>query len=131
MSASSDDADADAAPGPGTPGTYRATFVLGVPGMSSVKGNVNFDELEVEIEVGIDGTRRLQYVRLEVTADSFDDAHRQAYELVMPTLSRWSFVHNVGISVSSIELREVSTGVRQFHFTVVGQDRTFADMAGA
>jgi hypothetical protein len=84
-----------------------------------------------EIEVGVNSARRLQYMRLDVTAQSFDDAHRQAYEVVMPTLSRWSFVHNVGISVSSIELLEVSTGVRQFHLTVVGQDRTFVDMAGA
>jgi hypothetical protein len=141
----------------GVNGAYRVTFVLGVPGFGEVKGNVNFDKLisegtslirapegdsfildvklpryeeVLEVLVGVNQQNFLQYLQIEVVAPDLEHAHQFAYEQLMPTISRWSFRHDVGISVNAAIVLELASGITDFHYTVVGQPREFSDLRG-
>lgn len=100
----------------GSQGLYDIVFVLGVPGVSSVTASLDFDAiaaggdsllqgsgLHVQLESS-DGqslhaarivpnrSGRLAQIRLTVTADDFSSAENEAFDAVMPTLSRIAFV---------------------------------------
>lgn len=144
----------------GSPGTYQATFVLAVPGINVVQTEVNFGEVlnqgdslfevppgvaELRVDllsddrgiiptrmvVGINTDHRLQFVRVNVQADGFQSAGRESHDLVMPSLSRWAFQHDTPLTVSAVELLEISTEVRRWTMCILGTVKTFGDQGGA
>ena len=128
----------------GSPGFYDIVFVLGVPGVSSVSTSLDFDAivaggdsllqgsgLQVQLESS-DGqslhTARivpnrnghLAQIRLAVTADDFSSAETEAFDAVMPTLSRIAFEADTPLEVTAISLTERATQTRQLRTTLVG-----------
>ena len=146
-------------PGPtGSPGLYRLTYVLAVPGRNVVQGEVNFEKqvqagdslLEVspqihylELTIGVDPARtdttmrvnvndshRLRDVELEVHADNFAHAQNVGHDLVAPVLSRWAFLHDVAITTSVVQIEELTTRIRQWIVPIVGAVKGFSDSEG-
>jgi|GEM_PF-1449083 len=146
-------------PGPsGSPGLYRLTYVLAVPGRNVVQDEVNFEKqvrdgdslLEVspethylELIIGIDPTQmdttmrvnvndshRLRDVELEIRADNFAHAQNVGHDLVAPVLSRWAFLHDVAITSSVVQIEELTTQIRQWIVPFVGAVKGFSDIEG-
>lgn len=117
----------------GSQGLYDIVFVLGVPGVSSVTTSLDFDAiaaggdsllqgsgLHVQLESS-DGqslhaarivpnrSGRLAQIRLTVTADDFSSAENEAFDAVMPTLSRIAFQADTPLEVTAISLTERAT----------------------
>jgi hypothetical protein len=128
----------------GSRGLYDIVFVLGVPGVSSVTTSLDFDVIaaggdsllqgsgsHVQLESS-DGqslhaarilankSGRLAQIRLTVTANDFSSAENEAFDAVMPTLSRMAFAADTPLEVTAISLTEQGTQVRQLRTTVVG-----------
>lgn len=128
----------------GSQGLYDIAFVLGVPGVSSVTTSLDFDAiaaggdsllqgsgLHVQLESS-DGhslhaarivpnrSGRLAQIRLTVTADDFSSAENEAFDAVMPTLSRIAFQADTPLEVTAISLTERATQTRQLRTTLVG-----------
>jgi hypothetical protein len=119
-------------------------FVLGVPGVSSVTTSLDFDAiaaggdsllqgsgLHVQLEssdgqslhaarIVPNGSGRLAQIRLTVTADDFSSAENEAFDAVMPTLSRIAFQADTPLEVTAISLTERATQTRQLPTTLVG-----------
>lgn len=143
----------------GRPGAYRVTFVLAVPGRNVVQEGVDFqasvergDSLlavnpevhEIHIDVSTydgaaDGLRatvrtnvdhHLRDVFAELHAASFRGAAKLGYDLVMPILSRWAYLHNVALTTSGMLIEELATGTVSFETTVVGAIKAFSDTNG-
>jgi hypothetical protein len=137
---------------------YRVTVVLAVPGRNVAQEDVDFagivdrgDSLlvvpsgvrelrvrfsrtehhaaEAAAAIHVNAERRLRDVSLEIEATSFDAAARNAYDLVMPMLSRWSFLHDVAIGTSGTLIEEIATGTRRLEAMVVGAVKAFSDDA--
>jgi hypothetical protein len=128
----------------GVPGPYDIVLVLGVPGVSSVTTSLDFDAvvtggdsllqgsgLHVQLESSegqslhtariVPNKRgRLAQVRLTVTADDFSAAEREAFDAVMPTLSRIAFEADTPLEVTAILLTERATQTRRLGVTLVG-----------
>jgi hypothetical protein len=137
----------------GTPGVYRITVVLAVPGKNVVREDVDFESpdtggdsllvapagaQEFQIRLGNDNEhvvttihlndhRRLRAISLDVEASDFQDAVRSGHDLVMPMLSRWSFLHNVAITTSGFRIQELTTGATRIDLTIIGATKTFSD----
>ena len=101
----------------GSPGTYRITFVLSLPGKEMYRGDLSFQEImqsgdsllklhpsvmhcniklvgegEVVDIVGFPNTlHAMSRLQMRVTAPNFVDAARCAHDLIVPLLSRWSY----------------------------------------
>ena len=143
----------------GRPGRYRVTHVLAVPGLKVVQESLDFQTavergdslLAVTPEVSEirmdfsstsgtdDGPRvvihpnaehRLRDLTVEVNAETFTDAARAGYDLVMPILSRWAYLHNVAITISGTLIEELASGTVSFELTVVGAVKRFSDTGG-
>ncbi len=63
---------------------------------------------------------RLAQIRLTVTADDFSSAENEAFDAVMPTLSRIAFQADTPLEVTAISLTERATQTRQLRTTLVG-----------
>ena len=113
----------------GSPGIYKLTYVLAIPGRMVVQDEVDFAKLvqvgdclldvpsgirQLRIDLG-DGTgrqqaavvhvnahRRLRDIELEIQADSFAEAASCGHDLIAPLLSRWAFLHDVAITTSAV-----------------------------
>jgi hypothetical protein len=128
----------------GAPGLYDIAFVLGVPGVSSVTTSLNFDAivaggdsllqgsgLQVQLDSS-DGqslhtarivpnrSGRLAQIRLTITANDFSSAENEAFDALMPTLSRIAFEADTSVEVTAILLTERATQTRQLGATLVG-----------
>jgi len=128
----------------GSQGLYDIAFVLGVPGVSSVTTSLDFDAiaaggdsllqgsgLHVQLEsshgqslhaarIVPNRSGRLAQIRLTVTADDFSSAENEAFDAVMPTLSRIAFQADTPLEVTAISLTERATQTRQLRTTLVG-----------
>jgi hypothetical protein len=138
----------------GSPGKYDVVFVLGVPGMSGAATALDFDGmlaggdsllegtgLEVELQAA-DGSSlsvarivpnahgRLAQVRLAVTAGNFSLAENEAFDAVMPVLSRIAFEADTPLEVTGILLTEQATQTRRFGATLVGATQPAPELAG-
>lgn len=138
----------------GSPGSYDVVFVLGVPGVSGVATALDFDGmmaggdsllegsgLQVELQSS-DGSSlymariipnshgRLAQVRLTVTAGDFSLAENEAFDAVMPTLSRIAFEADTPLEVTGILLTEQPTQTRRFGATLVGAVQPAPALAG-
>jgi hypothetical protein len=136
----------------GTPGRYRIAVVLAVPGTNVVREDVDFgwpdtggdsllvapDPQEFQITLGnetehvvtsihLNDHGRLRAISLDVEASNFQDAARSGHDLVMPMLSRWSFLHNVAITTSGVRIEEMKTGTSRLDLTIAGAAKTFSD----
>jgi hypothetical protein len=143
----------------GRPGQYRVTFVLAVPGRNVVQETVDFQaavengdsllavnpdvhELRLDfspVEGGDGGPRvvvrmnsdhRLRDLSVELRARRFREAAQGGHDLVMPILSRWSYLHDVSITTSGMLIEELATGTVSFETTVVGAVKGFSDTSG-
>lgn len=145
----------------GNLGEYEITYVLAIPGINNSCEDVNFDEILLngdsliyvdkskgqlmyqifehkdapkpvhEIEVGLNNQGRMRYLRFKITAISFNEAKQKSHNLIMPILSRWSYQHNIGITTSAIEIKELATAVAWYTLSVVGAVKKFSDQEGA
>jgi hypothetical protein len=138
----------------GSPGLYDVVFVLGVPGVSGVARALDFDGMMaggdsllegtgVQIELqSSDGSSlsaariipnahgRLAQVRLTVAAGDFSLAENEAFDAVMPTLSRIAFEADTPLEVTGILLTEQATQTRRFGATLVGAVQPAPELAG-
>jgi hypothetical protein len=128
----------------GSQGLYDIVFVLGVPGVSSVTTSLDFDAigtggdsllqgsgLHVQLESS-DGqslhaarivpnrSGRLAQIRLTVRAGDFSSAENEAFDAVMPTLSRIAFEADTPLEATAISLTERATQTRQLRTTLIG-----------
>ena len=138
----------------GSPGPYDIVFILLVPGVSSVTTSLDFDAvvaggdsllqgagLHVQLESS-DGqalhtarivpnrSGRLAQIRLMVTADDFSSAENEAFDAVMPTLSRIAFEADTPLEVTAISLTERVTQTRQLRTTLIGAVQPAPEIAG-
>jgi hypothetical protein len=144
----------EAGPPSGSPGSYDIVFVLGVPGVSSVTTSLDFDgilaggdsllqgsgfQVDLESSEGqslhaariIPNSRgRLALVRLTVTADGFSQAEKEAFDAVMPTLSRIAFEADTPLEVTGVLLTEQATQTRRLGATLVGAVQPAPTLAG-
>lgn len=141
----------------GRAGQYKVTDVLAVPGRNVVQTEVNFDALRangdsllavgpevasldlemqedgraLHVTIGVNQHRRLRNIEVDLDALSFEDAERRGYDLIMPVLSRWSFLHDVAITTCGRQIEEVATGVRRFQTNIAGAVKGFSDLKGS
>jgi hypothetical protein len=147
-------AGGEAGPPSGSPGDYHIVFVLGVPGVSGVATSLSFDDmlaggdsllqgagLQVNLESSSGSTLhvariipnsqgRLAQVRLSVTADSFAAAENEAYDAVMPVLSRIAFEADTPVEVTAVLLTEQATQIRSLGATMAGAVQPAPALAG-
>lgn len=142
----------------GSPGRYRASFALAVPGRAVVQEEVNFAELikrgdslievapavhDLQVKlldsasvisyaarVGVNNQHRLRDIELEFDAANFADAYEVSHNIVAPLLSRWSFLHDVAITTAATQIVEVATEIHSWRLTMVGMVKGFADTEG-
>lgn len=141
----------------GAPGIYRLTYVLAVPGRNVVQNKVDFAELEqggdsllevpakvsllrvdlddgaggqLEAIVHVNASHRLRDVALEIRADSFTQAETVGHDLIAPLLSRWSYLHDVAITVSALQIVETATQTYRWSLLMIGAVKAFSDTAG-
>jgi len=144
----------------GPPGQYEVTFVLAIPGMNVVQEQSNFPEmmtagdslLEVQadtpdmavivttpesgdqgqiITIGTNTAHRVSSLSLVLEAATFEDAATRAHDVVMPILSRWSFLHDVGMTTSVTQICELATSTRNWTHLLRGTVKAFSDNTGS
>ena len=74
---------------------------------------------------------RLAQIRLTVTADDFSSAENEAFDAVVPTLSRIAFEADTPLEVTAISLTERASQTRQLRTTLVGAVQPAPEIAGA
>lgn len=141
----------------GSPGIYKLTYVLAVPGRAVVQDEVDFGKLvqagdsllEVRADVhhlridlddgasfkqtavvNVNAAHRLRDIELEIRADNFAQAASFGHDLVAPLLSRWAFLHDVAITTSAVQIIEATTQVHQWSQLMLGAVKAFSDTAG-
>lgn len=138
----------------GSRGLYDIVFILGVPGVSSVTTSLDFDAIAAGGDSLLQGSGsrlqlespdgqllhaarivpnrsgRLAQIRLTVTADDFASAENEAFDAVMPTLSRIAFEADTPLEVTAISLTERATKTRQLRTTLVGAVQPAPETAG-
>jgi hypothetical protein len=133
----------------GNHGRYRITFVLAVPGRQVAQEAVDFhaaiergdsllavddDTKSVVVDLvsadgadtgihmlmGLNDQHRLRDVSVELDAEGFQEAAQISYDLVMPVISRWSFLADAAITTSAQMIEELTTGIVSFQASLVG-----------
>lgn len=133
----------------GSPGTYRVTFALSLPGAEVFHGNVSMADVMASgdsllmlpadvAQVGVKLTgenevvevlafpndrHAMSKVQMRLSAQGFVDAARYAHDLIMPLLSRWSFDSDVAIDVAAYEVFEEATGSSHWTIGLLGRDK--------
>jgi len=131
----------------GSPGKYRITFVLGIPGKQLFQENLQMDQLlssgeslleapkGKNIEVSIirkdkdsaevrflkSKTGALARAQVHVTANSVVDAEQKAHAVVLPTLSWLSYLCNAPLDFTGFEVFEERTETCKWSFRVLGK----------
>lgn len=88
------------------------------------------DGSTVEVTVNVNAEHRLRDLQFELQADDFARAAERSHDLVSALLSRWSFLHEVSITTSAVEIVEMTTQVHSWTVTWVGMVKAFADTEG-
>jgi hypothetical protein len=144
----------EAGPPSGSRGRYDVVFVLGIPGVSGVATSLNFDAmladgnsllegpgLQVDLETLDDSAwnvarivpnqqHRLAQIRLTVTADNFVAAEKEAYDEVMPVLSRIAFEADTPVEVTAVLMTEQATQIRSAGGTIIGTVQSAPEVTG-
>lgn len=130
----------------GEKGTYRVTFILGIPGKQGFFEDVDFAQFmesgesllapppgqavraqifneteQQEVQFIPNSRGVLAKAVLGFQAKSFQHARAIAYDLVTSILSRWSFRYDVAIEIVGHEIIEEATEVMNYSTGVVGQ----------
>jgi hypothetical protein len=125
-----------------------------VPGRDVFHENLNFPEImksgdsllwigqDKQLKVGAsDGNEsgsiivsanaqgRLASARITTQAANFIEAERIAYDLIVPHLSYWSFLHDVAIDIAGFETIETRTQIAKYSFGSVGKIKAFDSRA--
>lgn len=138
----------------GSPGRYRVTIVLAVPGRNVVQDAVpmhaaveagdsmlalplGVHEIHVALSASGDGPHvkvrgntenRLRDLSVEIDASGFDEASQIGHDVAMPLLSRWSYLHNVAITTSGTLVEQLATGSARMYSTLIGAVKGFSDL---
>ena len=143
-----------AGPPSGSHGQYKVTFVLGVPGVSSVVTEVDFGKVVLsgdsllagsgrrvelaltpgsrpdEFLISANSHGRLDRVDITVTADSFNAAERVAHDRVMPILSRMALEADAAVEVKATVISELSTQAVMMGAALIGAVKPAPEFAG-
>lgn len=141
----------------GSPGKYKIIFILAIPGINVVQENSDFvamlnggDSLlqvpsdtslnlcintpieggefeKQDIGININSKDRVGSLELILKAENFADATKRSHDVAMPILSKWSFKHDVAITISSTHITELSSSVFMGTHLIVGAVKTFSD----
>lgn len=141
----------------GSPGRYRLTYVLAIPGRAVVQHEVNFAKLiaagdsllqvgpdiqtmrmdmhddrdnQLSLTVNVNEQHHLRDIEFEIDADSFSHAANVGHDLVAPVLSRWAYLHDVSITTSGFQIIELATQTQQFWVRMIGAVKGFGDTNG-
>ena len=138
----------------GSPGRHTVTFILGVPGVSSVVTSMDIDELlnsgdslfeteGLQLSIGPEpgsatpacqflpnANRRLARIVATVDAAHFSAAERKAYDVVMPALSLMAVTADVPVEVRATILRNEQSQAQRFGMTIAGQIRQLPEIEG-
>jgi hypothetical protein len=147
-------ATGEAGPPSGSPGDYKVTFVLGVPGVSSIATELDYAKIVTSGDSLLAGTGRraelstppdgateeflisanleghLDRVDLTMAADSFAAAERQAHDRVMPLLSRMAVEADAAVEVKATVITELSTHTAMMGAALVGAVKPAPEFAG-
>jgi hypothetical protein len=74
--------------------------------------------------------RRLARIHLSVSADSFVAAEKEAYNEVVPVLSRLAFEADTPVEVTAVLLTEASTHIQRLGATLVGTSQPAPQVVG-
>ncbi|MCL5946548.1 MAG: hypothetical protein M1298_00790 [Chloroflexi bacterium] len=136
-------------------GFYCVTLILAVPGSKTFHSDMNFEQLvstgdsllqvpqgsgithlrvkvyneaesaEVSFSINVEG--HLATAIMRVIADNFLNAERYAHDLVLPLLSRWSFVNDVAIDIAAYHIVEEATQAQKYRFGAIGKVRVLTE----
>jgi len=138
----------------GSFGAYLITFVLGVPGRKVFQDSLDFVKLRdagdsllhfpqgirnIKIQVSERrGFAEIAFLKNErgamshavtrIYAQSFEDANKSAYQIVVPALSRLSFKFDIPLDVIGFEVLEEATGSTLYSYGVLGRPTWFSDL---
>jgi len=131
----------------GSNGMYKVIFILTVPGKEIFLDDINLDKMlqtgnslltmptgAVEVRVKIFNDQeakvvvfssnehgRLSSATINLSASNFLDAETQAFDLVMPILSWWSFRYDTAVDIAAYNLIEEQTQAQKWMFNLVGK----------
>lgn len=138
----------------GSAGDYKVTFVLGVPGVSSVATEIDPEKVvksgdsllagtgcRVELsstpggpaeEFVISANRhgRLDRVDVTVRAEDFGSAEREAHDRVMPLLSRMAVAADAALEVKATVITELNTHIVRMGADLVGAVKPAPEFSG-
>lgn len=134
----------------GSKGIYRVTFLLSVPGKNIFRENLPLhnimetgdsllfvgqgenlradvwnDTEKAEIWFNSNAQGRIATAEIRVEANSFVEAERYAYDLVIPQLSYWSYLYNVAVDIGGYKVLEEETDSIKFSFAMLGAVKPF------
>ena len=135
-------------------GTYLITFVLGVPGRKIFQDSLDFVKLRdagdsllyfpqgirnIKIQVSAGhGFAEIAFLKnkrgamshaiTRIYAQSFEDANKSAYQIVVPALSRLSFKFDIPLDVIGFEVLEETTSTTLYSYGVLGRPTWFSDL---
>lgn len=132
----------------GSPGRYRTSFVLCIPGQNSFLDHLDMTQImqsgdsllqaSADYEMTLrneNGPWTVHFTRnakgrvstfwVEYEAQSFAEAEQWSYNQVAPILSYWSYYYNLPIDILGYEILEEQTKSRKWVFGVLGNSRSF------
>jgi hypothetical protein len=134
----------------GQPGVYRVTFVLAVPGKDVFRADLDIERMtqsgdsllavpvgrhfkveisngtRAEIDVAPNADGKLATAVTRVTAASFQESQRFAWNLVMPMLSWWSYRYDAALDITGYEVLEEATQAQRWVGGVLSKVKPFA-----
>lgn len=138
----------------GSPGDYRVTFVLGIPGVSSVTDEIDPEKVvrsgdsllagtgcrvqlvpaptgpAEEFVISANRHGRLDRVEVTVQADDRFSAEREAHDRVMPQLSRMAVEADVAVEVKATVITELSTQITMMGADLIGAVKPAPEFSG-
>ena len=135
----------------GNPGSYSITFFLSIPGKEQFRDELDLNKLmqsgdsllllpqeaaqvhvkifndqeEVIVTIVKNEHGALARAQLHLHVSSFVEAETNAYNIVMPLLSRWSYLHDVALDITGYQVIEQQTGSQKWMVSLVGKVRAF------
>jgi hypothetical protein len=91
---------------------------------------VDTDRGDLVATAHINEHHRLRDISVELDADSFPEAAKHGHDLLIPVLSRWSFIHDVAMTTSGLMIEELATGAKSMEVTIIGAVKAFSDDTG-
>lgn len=143
----------------GSPGWYRVTFVLGVPGAAMFTSDVDLtgfadsgssllrlpenarhvkvtlakeagtDDDRIETLFSANDTGQIARAQLRLDADNFADAEQVAYDVVMPILSWWSFSHDIAVDINGYSIVEEQSATVRVVLGLLGREKPLSGAA--